>query len=236
MKSLGWCFGLVGALAVSGCAPVEYDPVLGYAGDNDGDGWADYQEENAGSDPDNRFNWDFGSGQWPDFTDEALAAGVVGNGYGIGDTVPDFLSVDQYGNPVPFYTFYGYVIILDFVAGWCEPCQTVAEGSQEMWVEHRLDGVLIVHQVIDDYESDGFIVDKPFPRDWADTYRADFPVVLDEQQLAYQGFFNAGVANGNIPFMAVLDHEFKVVEGFTGSDKVSEAEALALELVRQRDR
>lgn len=227
--------GLFGALAASGCAPVDYDPVVGFAGDSDGDGWADYEEEEAGRDANNRFDWDFGSGQWPDFTDEALEAGVMGTGYGIGDTVPDFLSIDQYGNPVPFYTFYGYVVILDFVAGHCDPCREMAKGSQDMWVEHRLDGVVVIHQVVDD-ESVDLQVPRTYAAAWADDYDADFPVVVDDQHHAYEGFSDAGLATGWIPFIAVLDHEFKVVDAFTGADRIGDAEALAVELVGKRDK
>lgn len=217
------------AAALSACAPVSYDPVRGYTGDRDGDGWADVREDDVGSDPQNAFNWDFGSGQWPDFTDEAARDGVAGSGYGVGDTIPDFVSVDQYGQPVPFYTFYGYVVILDFVAGWCEPCQEVASGSQDFWVDHRLDGVLVVHQVLDDYDADGWVVEG-FARRWADDYALDLPVVVDDDQRAFGGFWSEGVTDGTIPFQVVLDRHFVIRDAFVGVDGAEAAQVLALEL------
>lgn len=218
-------------VGLGGCSPVRYDPVLGFTGDHDGDGFADFQEDGVGSDPENPFNWDFGSGQWPDFTDEAVADGVSGTGWGLGDTIPDFMSIDQYEQAVPFYTFYGYVVILDFVAGWCEPCQLVASGSQDFWVENRLDGVLVVHQVLDDYQADGF-VGAAFQRRWAEAYALDLPVVLDEEQRAYGGFWDAGLTDGSIPFQVVLDRDFVIREAFVGVEGAAAAEALALELAR----
>lgn len=216
-----------------GCGVDVFDAQLGYLGDRDGDGFVDADEELAGSDANDAFNWDFDSGQWPDFTDEA-ARDLKGAdfGHGWGQTVPDFLSVDQYGNLVPLHTFYGYAIILDFIAGWCGPCRDGAPEAQRAWVDHRLDGVIVIHMVLDDdnlYEPG---LEPGFQQEWAGQYGIDFPVLYDEEERAYQAFYEAGVAGDYIPLAIVLDPKLRVSGAFVGSDTFVDAEELALDLAR----
>lgn len=225
--------------ALVGCQADVYDPFEGYI-DRDGDGWFDVEEQDVG-DPENPFDWDFGSGRWPDFTDEAMAGTANADfGYAMGQTLPDFLAEDQYGNPVPLYTFYGYAIVLDFGAGWCGPCRDSAMGAQASWEAHRLDGVLTIHQILDDDVDDlEDVVEEGFQRDWSREYGIEFPVFHQlnrDNGDVYLRLLENGVGNGWIPFFVVLDHEMRIVASFEGSDQVGAAEDLARDLARERDR
>jgi uncharacterized repeat protein (TIGR01451 family) len=53
---------------------------------------------------------------------------LIGTGYKAGDTVFDFTAIDQSGNPVSLYQFYGKFVILDLTAVWCPPSRD--EASQ----------------------------------------------------------------------------------------------------------
>ena len=59
--------------ALCGCTsinllPIQDGPPPNNA-DSDGDGFLDVEETQAGSDPQDKFSWEFDSGRWPDFTE-----------------------------------------------------------------------------------------------------------------------------------------------------------------------
>ncbi len=198
-------------------------------GDSDGDGWMDGEEQDLGSGPDWRFSWDFGGERWPDFRDEAKDAGLEGEGYDVGDVMPDFIGIDQYGNKVRLSTFYGYVILIDFTAGWCEPCQLVAADAQTMWEDHRLDGFLIIHALVDDETNDD-VVDPGFQAVWAEAHGIEFPVLLDDERGAYTGLATSGLYAGEIPFMVLLDKKMRIDSVYTGQGEELQAEERAMEI------
>jgi hypothetical protein len=86
--------------------------------DSDGDGFSDGDEVAGATDPTNGFSWPFDTGVWPDFSDEAEAAGVDGSSYAMDEVFPNFATTDQFGNDIELYQFYGYVVLIDFAAGW----------------------------------------------------------------------------------------------------------------------
>jgi peroxiredoxin len=191
--------------------------------DTDGDGFLDGDEVAAGSDLAAKFSWPFGGDQWPDFSDEAEAAGVSGSGWAVGDVVPNVTFEDQFGNAVDLYDFYGYVILMDFSAGWCGPCRTVAQESQSAWVENREDGFMIIHLMIDDNSNDGYVTDDNFLSSWANQYGIEFPVVRDDDVTAFSGVYYSGVYQNGIPFMILLDQDMVLDNGYTGSGSEGQA-------------
>ncbi len=193
------------------------DPTLA---DTDGDGWSDGEEVDLGTDPLNRFSWDYGSGRWPDFSAEAEAAGVAGTAWDTDEVFPDFTATDQFEQEIHLYQFYGYVILIDFSAGWCGPCRDVAEGAEEWWEEYREDGFLIIHAIIDNNFGTGN-VSETFIQGWAEQYDLEFPVVMagndTEPNDAYLELYNSGVNEGYIPFMILLDQDMTLVRAYSGS-------------------
>ena len=185
------------------------DPTMA---DTDGDGFLDGAEVDAGTDPTNKFSWDYTSGSWPDYS--ADAEGVSGTGWGIGDTISDFNFTDQFGNDGHAYQFYGTVMLIDFSAGWCGPCQDVAEDANPMWEEYRDQGFMIMHMMVDDYQGNG--TSLAFLEQWASDFALDFPVVMDTTDEAYAGTYQSGINEGYIPFMILIDQEGKIDSAYTG--------------------
>ena len=66
-----------------------------------------------------------------------VALSLVGNredardlaqeGFREGQVIPDMRLMDQYGDEVSAWQFYGMVIALDFSTEWCAPCQELAK-------------------------------------------------------------------------------------------------------------
>jgi thiol-disulfide isomerase/thioredoxin len=194
------------------------DPLNGVPLDSDGDGWLDADELDAGTDPDNPFSWPMGTDRWPDFSAQAEAAGVNGDSYGIGQVYPNFRVIDQFGNGIELYQFYGYVILLDYAAGWCGPCQDVAEGAQAMWEEYADEGFIIIHTMTEDQNYD--TPDQQFLEAWTDAFGLKFPVTGGDNTIhddTYTALDSAGVFNGYIPAMVVLDRDMTLIQAWEGS-------------------
>ncbi len=203
------------------------DPNVPNPGDTDGDGWLDEDEELAGSDPENPFSWPFGTGQWPDFSDTAAADGVVGSGYGIGDIMPDSTLMDQFGNDVSLYQFYGYMIILEFGAGWCGPCQSAAPESQIMWEEYREQGVVVIHVMTGDWYDDP--PDQAFLMEWATDFGLDLPVLGGDENVGddmYWSFEDAGTIEAYIPAFVIIDRQMEIYDGWTAWSETMYDDAL----------
>lgn len=202
--------------------------------DSDGDGFDDGLEVDQGTDPLDGFSWDYSGGVWPDFSDEAEADGVAGTDFGLDETFPNFTSEDQFGNEVSLYDFYGYVILLDMSAGWCGPCRDAAEGAQEMYESYREDGFVIIHTIIDNNQGNGN-VSTGFLEGWADTYSIEFPVVDADPDSAMGGMYDdmyaAGLYEGYIPYMVLLDQDMMISAQYTGSGNERKIERAVEELL-----
>jgi len=225
------------ALLLIACGPLAVQPIHEAPGDTavssavdadpDSDGFSTSEELDAGSDPQYRFSWDFGGERWPEFSDEADAAGFEGTGYALGEPLVNFVAVDQFDQEVSLDTFYGYVILLDFVAGWCGPCNQAAAEAQGQWEEQRLDGVLYVHVIVDDNVQDD-VVEPGFATLWAETYDLEFPVLLEQDGATLQGLTDAGVYEGALPFTVLLDPQMQVDSSYTGAFDAAIARAATL--------
>jgi len=67
----------------------------------------------------------------------------------IGDKACNFRLLDQNGEIWELYDHTGNVVVLDFSAVWCYPCQLAAAETQRLQDEYSADGVQIVTVLID---------------------------------------------------------------------------------------
>jgi thiol-disulfide isomerase/thioredoxin len=188
------------------------DPTLA---DTDTDGISDGDEESNGSDPLNVYSWP-GDGIWPDNSAKATESDT----YAYDEIFPNFTASDRYENDVSLHQFWGQAILLDFSAGWCGPCKTVAEDAQEVWSEQREDGFVIIHAMVD---GDNTGADSDFLNDWADSYDLTFPVLGEgEVEDVFYDLIDVGLGEGYVPYMLVLGKDMTLRSIYVGGEFESE--------------
>ncbi len=190
--------------------------------DTDGDGYSDGEEIEADSSPTDGFQWPDGEGNWPDFSDEAEADGITGSGWSMGDQIPDIALIDQFDQPFQLYQYYGFVILLDVSAGWCNPCNAVAEHAEALYQAHREEGFVLIHIMLDGWEEET-PADMTFLQQWADTHGLTFPLTRevgteDDPQYAVNQLRYAGTLMGGIPNFILLDRDLRIDFADAGSD------------------
>lgn len=189
--------------------------------DTDGDGYQDLAEVDAASDPASCISVPEGDGNWANCVNQMAWDGVEGSTWADdGEALNDFMFVDQFGNEVTLHQFYGQVVMVDFSAGWCNPCRQAAEGAEDMYQEFKDDDVVFLHILIDDNQGSGN-PSQAFIEGWTEQYGLTFPVGAPENGQALNGLGRAGVYENAIPFQLVLNRDMSIAGSVTG---VSEAQ------------
>jgi thiol-disulfide isomerase/thioredoxin len=200
--------------------------------DTDGDGFSDVEEAVLETDPIDRFNWAFGGTRWPDL--RGYAAGVYGTGWDVGEIMPDAPFLDQWDQALQLSQFYGYVILLDFSAGWCIPCRQAAESAESLWKAYRDQGFMVIH-ILTEGGSPGTPATLALQEQWSETYGLSFPVVREEANLAFDNLQLTDIYPGSIPFLVLLDRNMQIDSGYGGNQEVliaARAEVLLQEKIK----
>lgn len=168
------------ALLVSGCVPELTSPT----------------SDDTGS----TSTWVAPDNDWPSATPPA---GLVGQGYGQGQVMPDFRLNDQFGQEVALWQFYGSVIVLDLSTMWCGPCAALAKDVTETWHDYQSQGFMYLTVLPED--DQGQVPDQSDLQRWAENNGVEAPILADDQGLAYQM-----VPDAAWPRIYVLDRTMKV--------------------------
>ncbi len=201
------------SLAFGGCMVDEDGDGFGYRSDDCDDSNADINPEADeicdGIDNDCVGGVDNGltTRVWPENTwwqavPCAVPDDLEGSGYRTGDIAHDATLLDQHGDELDIYQFYGKVLVLDVFAQWCGPCQANAPHGQELW--ERGEGEVIMLAAM----QQNLASDPPTNsdiNDWADEYGLEHPVTADTN--LSQGDY---VVTG-FPTYVVIDREMNVV-------------------------
>lgn len=124
-------------LADSWEAEIGLDPE---SADSDGDGWSDYDELWGHADPLDEDDHPY-TGGWernpvPSDLDEEET------GWEVGDLMPGFTALDQFGDAVSTRSFFGNVLLIKNSAVWCGPCRSSEEEAEGRYQNFREQGFL----------------------------------------------------------------------------------------------
>jgi peroxiredoxin len=140
----------------------------------------------------------------------------------VGEAAPVFSLRDIDGKQVSLGDFKDKVVLINFWATWCQPCQVEMPHLQKMHMEFADQGFVVLSISIDEARSASMV--KPLIRKNGYT----FPVLLDKDTSVVAQYNPSKV----LPFTVVLDrsHKIQVVhQGYNPGDEVglrAEVEAL----------
>lgn len=98
----------------------------------------------------------------------------------LGQQVPNLHFIDQYGDEVWLYQFYGQTVYIDWVGEWCGPCNTYAPYMDEFYRTYSDDAVVltVLYQDEDVNPGDAAAVTR-----WVEEHGVTGPVLwLDDEQ------------------------------------------------------
>ena len=101
--------------------------------------------------------------------------------YNIGDHPCNFKLMNQHGEVVNLYDFYGHTIVIDFSAMWCGPCASAASEVQDVKDKLEEKGFTYLTVLIENSMGQ-----PPNPEDcasWAATYGISEPVLAGDRSL-----------------------------------------------------
>ncbi len=113
-----------------------------------------------------------------------------------GTPAPDFTTTTVGGKPLTLRSLHGKVVLLDYWATWCGPCQAATPMLEKLSRQFGPEGLAVVGMSVDDARSVGNI--KPFMKHFGMTYIVTAsPRANGKAQYAYR-------ANG-IPSQYLID-------------------------------
>lgn len=119
-------------------------------------------------------DWSAPDNVWPVATPPS---GLTGEGFDVGQVLPDVRLADQHGDEVSPWQFYGAVQLVTLGAVWCAPCRDLAEqaaGWSEAWGPRGF-----VHLTILAEDASGTTPDVADAAAWAEAYGDHAPVLVD---------------------------------------------------------
>ena len=81
------------------------------------------------------------------------ALGSAGNGVRLGEPAPAFRVATRDGVEIDSLKLRGSVVVINFFASWCKPCQTEAPDLQAIWEDYKGRGVVMVGIAHEDVEA-----------------------------------------------------------------------------------
>ena len=140
----------------------------------------------------------------------------------VGEAAPDISLRDIDGVLVNLSDYEGQVVLINFWATWCQPCQVEMPHLQQMYTDFADQGFVVLSISIDEARSASMV--KPLIR----SYGYTFPVLLDRDTSVVSVYNPSKI----LPYTALLDREHRIQvvhQGYNPGDEVglrAEVEAL----------
>lgn len=110
---------------------------------------------------------------------------------------------DEQGRRLDLSSFEGRVVLVNFWATWCEPCEREMPAMERLYQALPREQFELVAIAIDD--------DEALVRKFQDQYKLSFPILLDQDQSIYRAYQTMGV-----PESLLIDRDGQIVERYVG--------------------
>ncbi len=150
----------------------------------------------------NAGHWAPPENQWPL---QEPPANLVGTGFAEGQVPPDFRLLDQHGDDVSLWQFYGSVVLLDVSTMWCAPCQEIAQHTEATYEAFKDDGFMYLTVLHEDVENRPPTIEDL--EEWATSFGISAPVLADGDQAT-----GAAVTQGQYPAVIVIGRDMTIAD------------------------
>jgi peroxiredoxin len=138
---------------------------------------------------------------WSHALESDIPDGLAGTGFRNDDTANNFTLVDQNGEDIELYQFYGKIVVLDVFAQWCGPCQDNAPEGEDLWI--RGEGEVVVIAIM--LEATAGVATAEAVTEWVTDFSLTHPVVADPDKS--QGAY---IVTG-YPTYVVIDRDMSII-------------------------
>ncbi|HAI16864.1 MAG TPA: hypothetical protein DCM10_01835 [Xanthomarina gelatinilytica] len=132
----------------------------------------------------------------------------------MGDHPCDFSLVNQDGEKFNLYDHYGKIIIIDFSAMWCGPCQFAATEVEDLQQKYDDD---IVYVTILIENAHGNPPTQRNVEDWAEIFHIETAPVLGASRNFLSADPNEGWPLAAWPQFYIIDRDMVIIDMFKGS-------------------
>ena len=130
-------------------------------------------------------------------------------GYVAGDSepvAPGFSLVDSEGSAVSLAQYNGNVVVLDFMATWCQPCKDQIDNLKTIYASYAARGVKIVSIDVDTTDTASHLQEYKLERG------ASWPFVRDTAGVYIESEYSAT----SIPTVVIIDQSGHIVKRNVG--------------------
>ena len=126
-----------------------------------------------------------------------------------GASAPEFelsrlrMTEDEPGAKMALASHLGRVVLVNFWATWCEPCEREMPAMERLYQALSGEQFELIAVAIDDDEAQ--------VRAFQDRYQLSFPILLDPSQAVYGAYQTMGV-----PESLLIDRDGRIVERYVG--------------------